>query len=51
VPHSDKGVGPARGYNIHKYLCTLYIGAPKYKKQILPDLKGDVPSNNNSRGF
>ena len=36
----DKGVIPARGYNICKYLYN--IGALKYMKQILRDLKGET---------
>ena len=30
---------------------SLNIGAAKYIKQVLVDLKGETDSNNNSRGF
>ena len=38
-----KGVNLIREYNICKYLPN--IGAPKYMKQILVDLKGEIDSN------
>ena len=53
--HNDKRVNPTRGYNHYKYLCIQHrstqiceapsIGAPKYVKQILTELKGEIECN------
>ena len=44
VWYNDKRVNLTRRYNIFKYLCTQ-LGAPKYTKQLLTDLKGEIDSN------
>ena len=43
VLHNDKEVNPTK-YNILKYL-HMHLGAPKYIKKILTDLKEEVNSN------
>lgn len=41
---NDKGFNLARGYKIVN-IYALNIGAPKYIKQNLTDIKGDIDSN------
>ena len=41
--HNDKEINPTRGYNSCKHLCTP--GAPKYIKQRLMGIKGNINRN------
>ena len=39
--HNDKGNNPTRGYDPSKHLCPTQE-TPKYVKQILMDIKGEI---------
>ena len=44
ILHNDKGIILTKEYNSLKYLCTQHK-APKYKKQILTNIKGEIDNN------
>ena len=42
--YNDKGISIGRGYYTPYHICK-HTGAPKYIKQILIDIKGEVHNN------
>ena len=44
ILHNDEENNPTRGYSNYKYLCTN-MGAPKYLKHLLTDIKEEIGSN------
>jgi len=48
--HNDKGISPQRRHNVCKNIYVPSIGAPKYKKQILIDVKREMQYSS-SRGL
>lgn len=47
IIHNDKRVNLLRGYSHCKYICTqpTNVREPKYRKPVLPELKGEMDSN------
>jgi len=43
VLHNDKKVSPTGGYDV--CINTPNLGAPKYIKHLLTDLRGEIDSN------